>query len=294
MGEDEVVLVKKTTRRPQNLRKRATEEGDTNEADAAVKIEIKTRRTEEPDGEEKPPSSTQTGDLGKLDIFYQATASKELQSKKISPDAAEYTTPLDRDHRAQREAKIEASRTKVTAADLADESYKGQSGYRSYIEIRDTAKANATSDKNRAAGPVRATAHIRSTCRFDYAIDLCKDYNETGFCGFGDSCKFVHDRGDYKSGWELEQEWEAQRYVKADEDQFLIKEKPVVRIVEPAGPPETCFICDKPYTKPIVVTKCKHFFCEACAIAAARKSPKCPQCSTLINGQFQIHKPPNK
>ena len=42
------------------------------------------------------------------------------------------------------------------------------------------------------------------TVRFDYQPDICKDYKETGFCGYGDSCKFVHDRGDYKSGWELD------------------------------------------------------------------------------------------
>jgi hypothetical protein len=41
-------------------------------------------------------------------------------------------------------------------------------------------------------------------CRFDYQPDICKDYKETGFCSYGDSCKFMHDRGDYKSGWELE------------------------------------------------------------------------------------------
>ena len=38
---------------------------------------------------------------------------------------------------------------------------------------------------------------------------LCsQDYKETGYCGFGDACKFMHDRGDYKSGWELDREWE--------------------------------------------------------------------------------------
>ena len=25
---------------------------------------------------------------------------------------------------------------------------------------------------------------------------------------FGDSCKFLHDRGDYKQGWQLDREWE--------------------------------------------------------------------------------------
>lgn len=38
--------------------------------------------------------------------------------------------------------------------------------------------------------------------------DICKDYKETGFCGYGDNCKFLHDRGDYKSGWQLEREWD--------------------------------------------------------------------------------------
>lgn len=32
---------------------------------------------------------------------------------------------------------------------------------------------------------------------------------QTGFCGFGDSCKFLHDRADYKSGWAMEQDFEA-------------------------------------------------------------------------------------
>ena len=53
---------------------------------------------------------------------------------------------------------------------------------------------------------MRAPAHLRATVRWDYQPDVCKDYKETGFCGFGDSCKFMHDRGDYKHGWQLERE----------------------------------------------------------------------------------------
>ena len=53
-------------------------------------------------------------------------------------------------------------------------------------------------------GPLRANVNVRSTVRFDYQPDVCKDYKETGYCGYGDACKFVHDRSDYKSGWELE------------------------------------------------------------------------------------------
>lgn len=53
-------------------------------------------------------------------------------------------------------------------------------------------------------GPLRANLHARVSCRFDYQPDICKDYKETGFCGYGDACKFVHDRSDYKGGWEIE------------------------------------------------------------------------------------------
>ena len=35
------------------------------------------------------------------------------------------------------------------------------------------------------AGPIRAPTNIRTTCRFDYQPDICKDYKDTGFCGFG-------------------------------------------------------------------------------------------------------------
>ena len=52
-------------------------------------------------------------------------------------------------------------------------------------------------------GPIRATSHIAISNRFDYQPDVCKDYKETGYCAFGDSCIFLHDRGDYKSGWEI-------------------------------------------------------------------------------------------
>ena len=61
--------------------------------------------------------------------------------------------------------------------------------------------------------------------RFDYQPNVCKDYKETGYCGYGglsqcllfrlcwltfplDSCIYLHDRGDYKTGWQLEKEWE--------------------------------------------------------------------------------------
>jgi RING finger protein 113A len=93
--------------------------------------------------------------------------------------------------------------------------------YQQYYEKKDTAQGNASSGLVRNKGPIRAPAHLRVSVRWDYQPDICKDYKETGllsnvyfiliklfyllgYCGFGDSCKFLHDRSDYKHGWQIE------------------------------------------------------------------------------------------
>lgn len=45
------------------------------------------------------------------------------------------------------------------------------------------------------------------TCNFDYNPEICKDYKETGQCTFGNSCLYIHDRSDYKAGWEMEMDY---------------------------------------------------------------------------------------
>lgn len=42
--------------------------------------------------------------------------------------------------------------------------------------------------------PMAAPSNVRVTTIMDYARDVCKDYKETGFCGFGDTCIYLHDR----------------------------------------------------------------------------------------------------
>ena len=46
-------------------------------------------------------------------------------------------------------------------------------------------------------GPIRAPAHLRATVRWDYQPDICKDYKETGFCGFGGLFISFHGRSDF-------------------------------------------------------------------------------------------------
>lgn len=37
----------------------------------------------------------------------------------------------------------------------------------------------------RTYGPVRGNQHVRMTMRIDLNPEICKDYKETGYCGFG-------------------------------------------------------------------------------------------------------------
>lgn len=161
-----------------------------------------------------------------------------------------------------------------------DKIYRGLNNYVQYYKKKDTAAGNASSGMVRK-GPIRAPSNLRATVRWDYQPDICKDYKETGFCGFGDSCKFLHDRSDYKLGWQLERgaatgendnsgdEDDKKYEIDSDEDNLPFK----------------CFICRNSFTDP-VVTKCKHYFCEKCALEQYKKSTRCYVCNTQTNGLF--------
>ncbi|KAI9483965.1 MAG: hypothetical protein EXX96DRAFT_160236 [Benjaminiella poitrasii] len=142
-----------------------------------------------------------------------------------------------------------------------------------------------------SVGPQRAPANLRVTARFDYQPDLCKDYKETGFCGYGDTCIFLHDRGDYKTGWQLEKEWEeAQKnktqFGELDPNQYVVSDNDDDSDDEL---PFACLICRQEFVDP-VVTRCEHYFCEACAIKHYKKSPKCFACGAPTQGVFNTAK----
>ncbi|KAI4490950.1 hypothetical protein M0802_010624 [Mischocyttarus mexicanus] len=161
-----------------------------------------------------------------------------------------------------------------------DKIYRGINNYATYYKKRDTAAGNASSGMVRK-GPIRAPANLRATVRWDYQPDICKDYKETGFCGFGESCKFLHDRSDYKLGWQLEREATTGEYNNSgDED-----DKKYEIDSDEESLPFKCFICRNSFTDP-VVTKCKHYFCEKCALEHFKKSTRCYICNVQTNGFF--------
>jgi len=151
--------------------------------------------------------------------------------------------------------------------------YKGMNNYDKYIEVKPT---------NIKIGPVKSSLNVRYSVRFDYQPDVCKDYKETGYCGFGDSCKFMHDRGDYKSGWQLDKEWDEQQKSGSKKAAKEVQEE---EEKEESEFPFACWICRKEFTDP-VVTKCGHYFCESCVLSHHRKSKKCPVCDQATGGVF--------
>ena len=114
---------------------------------------------------------------------------------------------------------------------------------------------------------------------------------ETGYCGFGDTCKFLHDRGTYLQGWQLDKV--------APSGSNFITFATRAGLHKPQNSdsdndddsdeaddiPFACVICRKPYTDPIV-TRCKHYFCQQCAIKRYVKNPKCAACGTATGGLF--------
>jgi RING finger protein 113A len=137
------------------------------------------------------------------DLFIPFAANKSV--KPTGPEdmgataTYELDTEFDRDTQATFErAALLNKELKLKATD--DKIYRGINNYQQFYEKKDTAQGNASSGIARSKGPIRAPTNLRATVRWDYQPDICKDYKETGYCGFGDSCKFMHDRSDYKHG----------------------------------------------------------------------------------------------
>ncbi|GAO20001.1 uncharacterized protein UV8b_04131 [Ustilaginoidea virens] len=174
--------------------------------------------------------------------------------------------------------------------------YKGLANQTSFIRKNPDAP-------QRKVGPIKAPTSIRTITVTDFAPDVCKDYKKTGFCGFGDNCKYLHSREDYKHGWQLDREWDNVTKGKTnlggtvvasanrknldgddedDEDDAMLQNIPFL-----------CIICEDSYKSPII-TRCGHYFCEACALKRYRKQPTCAACGAGTNGVFNSAKRLNK
>ncbi|XP_063815593.1 E3 ubiquitin-protein ligase RNF113A isoform X2 [Pseudophryne corroboree] len=212
-----------------------------------------------------------------ITVSYKSTRS----AKAVGPDDMGATATYELDTEKDKDAQAIFERSQKVQEEIKgkedDKIYRGMHNYQKFVKPKDTSLGNASSGMVRK-GPIRAPEHLRATVRWDYQPDICKDYKETGFCGFGDSCKFLHDRSDYKHGWQLERELEEGRYGANDEENYEVSS-------DEESLPFKCFICRDFFKNPII-TKCKHYFCESCALQHYRKSKRCYVCNTQTNGVF--------
>jgi RING finger protein 113A len=250
-------------------RKRQIEMTDAPE-EAAVVVGPKKRLKGE-DTLEQPTLEIIAGDDISLPLYGDGGAT--LHPESLIPE----------DGRHKMHKRLEISR-KIKSGEAKAGVYRGLNSYPIYAEKseRDITNAKFTG----SLGPVKPPSHIRTSCRFDYAMGLCKDWAEAGYCGFGDGCIFVHDRSDVKTGWQLEKDWAEEQEHKrrrAFEGGNDSSEDLEVKLdSEETG---KCGVCDN---DPIeaVRTACQHLFCYRCALQHYGKSAKCKVCSKPTRGIF--------
>ncbi|KAL2107198.1 hypothetical protein VUR80DRAFT_5570 [Thermomyces stellatus] len=219
---------------------------------------------------------------------------KTNMRKREKPQSSSESSSED-DAPQSRKAKRRQQAPGGTEANKTDELFA------TVFEAERKVDLGATNDATRERskiGPTQAATNVRMTTMIDYAPDVCKDYKQTGFCGFGDNCKFLHDRSDYKQGWQLDKDWENvtkgrrnlggtvvasadrdKKRAENDDDDEDEDERMLDNI------PFACVICRGPYKSP-VVTRCGHYFCEGCALARYRKEPGCAACGAGTGGVF--------
>ncbi|XP_022722604.1 zinc finger CCCH domain-containing protein 1-like [Durio zibethinus] len=222
-------------------------------------------------------------------LIFQFKSLKEIQVQNDSRATAtlETETEFTKDARAIHEKVLKRAEESFKGKNTSSGEEKLYKGMHGYVDHKAGFQREQTGASEKAGGshrPIRASAHISVSARFDYQPDICKDYKETGYRGYGESCKFMHDSGYYKSGWLLEKDLEeAQKARKRnlalggddDDDEAGVDQSDDD---DDDSLPFACFICLQPFVDPVVTT-CNHYFCEHCALKHHAKNKKCFVCN---------------
>jgi RING finger protein 113A len=157
--------------------------------------------------------------------------------------------------------------------------YRGMTEYIDYRKGLTRENTTNSEKTTKACLSEKASSQFICSNRLDYQPDLCKDYKETGFCGYGDSCKFLHDRGDYKSGWQIELE---------EKEKGLTNSHSMQQTIELNNYSLFCLFCNKRWSEKMkpVKTICGHYFHESCALKISITDGRCFFCGKSTKGIF--------
>lgn len=121
----------------------------------------------------------------------------------------------------------------------------------------------------------------------DFEPLLCKEFKLKGYCGYGDTCKFIHSRDDYIN----ENKLTKKHWKKSQEEKK--KDDPVEKVVVTKS--DNCGICKTPFeadeSKKLIQLNCQHIFCRSCFMEQLKQNKMdCPECGIDSKGSMKPYK----
>lgn len=179
-------------------KKNSSDEEDEESGSAVVKPDDKKRynpnfhsstankKTRKRDSGSDSDAAKSSGD--EIVVSYKSKRSAKPEGPRDQGATSEVYTETETDRDAIALLKKSQEINKELEGKADDKKYRGLNNYTQFFKKKDSAMGNAGGN---SVGPMRAPSNIRSTVRWDYQPDICKDYKETGFCGFGGKFSFV-------------------------------------------------------------------------------------------------------